>query len=287
MAAETQYTANTGMVKISGANTSLTGSGTIDVDIWTVISSPTAGSNLGTLVKTVNIKAAVSTTQGMVRLFVYDGTNTRLLKEIEIPPMTINASPGTDPSFETTIKLDYKLKAGYSIRATTQVNETFHLIAEGLDWVYYTTSVRPESTKYTANNGLLAQVVDTANTALTGAGTLDTDIFKVYAAGTAASGVKGSAIESITIQATGTVTHGMIRIFVQDTGTATADTFLLTEIFVNPIVPPSGGTFKAFNHTIVFPEKFQITADYKIMATTQNSENFVVLVEGLDWTYPA
>lgn len=266
MAAETQYTANTGLVTISTANTNLDGTGTLG----TVL---TAGSS-GTLIKTVTIKAQTTTTQGMVRLFVYDGTNTRLIKEIEIPPMTVNTTTGTDCSFERTIELNYKLKATYILKASTQIGESFNIIAEGLDWTYYTTQVRPESTQYVANTGI--SLISTANTNLDGTGTIGT----VLTAGASAT-YKGCAIDSITIKAAGTVTHGMVRIFIYNGTTS----FLLTEVFVNPIAQV--GTFQTFSHTIRFPNKLQIAAGYIIKASTQNAENFSVTAEGADWKYPS
>ena len=63
MAAETQYTANTGKVLISTANSNLDGTGTLG----TVL---TAASN-GTLIKAITVKAQVNTTEGMVRLFLF------------------------------------------------------------------------------------------------------------------------------------------------------------------------------------------------------------------------
>src|SRR3990172_4619435 len=164
MAEETQYTANTGMQTISTENVNLDGSGTLSSAIVT-------GASNGTLIKTVTIKAQVNTTQGMVRLFIYDGTNTKLISEIEIPAVTKGAN---DPAFEITIPVDYALKSGWSLKASTENSESFNVIAEGLDWVYYTTSVRPESSKYTANTGM--QTASTANTNLDGSGTLTSAI---------------------------------------------------------------------------------------------------------------
>ncbi len=60
MAEEIQYTANTGMVTISSANSNLDGSG----DIYKVL----VGAANGTVIKTVTIKAITSTKKGMVRL---------------------------------------------------------------------------------------------------------------------------------------------------------------------------------------------------------------------------
>ena len=273
MAAETQYTGNTGMVKMTTANTLLDGvlaSGTF-YDVIT-------GAANGTLIKTVTIKATGATAQGMVRLFVYStGTTARLLKEIMIPPITPTA---TNPAFETTIQLDFKLTATYVLKATTQIANNFNVIAEGLDFAYYATSVRPESTNYVANTGIGA--VSTANTNLDGTSTTN-----ILTAGAAAT-YKGCCIESITIKATGaTQTRGMVRIYIQNTGgTANTDTFLLTEVLIPNGENPSG-TYKSFEHKIAFPNKLQITAAYKITASTEVGEAYAITVEGMDWKYPA
>src|SRR5438876_10509487 len=110
MAAETQYTANTGMATINSANAALDGSGTLGTTIWDVIT----GASKGTLIKTVTVKAQVTTTvEGMVRLFVYDGTNTKLIAEIEVPAL---AKSATNPAFEATIALNFTLKTGWKLR---------------------------------------------------------------------------------------------------------------------------------------------------------------------------
>lgn len=282
MAAETQYTANTGVVKMITGNSSMIGTTGTVYDVIT-------GASNGTLVRKIFIKAtgtgAASTTLGMIRLFVYDGTNHRLLTEIEVPAMGQSA---TDPTFETVLELNYKLKSGYKIRATTQNGEAFNVIAEGLDFAYYATSVRPESTNYTANNSFdgtsLPSYVAVGNSALDGSTSVANDLITVLAASTA-TGMKGNAIESISIKATSTTSRGMVRIFIQNASTGTANTFLLTEIFIPPITP--GATVQSFEHKIVFPDKLQIKAGFKIIATTQNSESFSVVVEGMDWSYPA
>lgn len=112
MAAETQYTANTGMVIISSGNPLLNGGGALG----TVLT----GASNGTLIKTVSIKAQGTTTHGMVRLFIYDGTNTKLISEVEIPAVTRTV---TDPAFEISIPMDYSLKSGWSLKASTEQNE--------------------------------------------------------------------------------------------------------------------------------------------------------------------
>lgn len=267
MAAETQLTANTGMVAISTANSNLDGTGTLG----TVL---TAAAN-GTTVKTVTIKALGSTTvQGMVRLFVYDGANSRLVGEVEIPVITQSA---TDECFEKYLELDLDLKAGYLLKASTQNANTFNIFAEGLDWAYYTADVRPDSTNYTANTG--AGLVSTANSNLDGTtGTVAT----ILTAGSSAT-YKGCLIKSIVIKATGSpTTDGMVRLFIQNTGSTV--TQLFTEIPTSIVT--QSATARSFVHQINFPGGFNLQAGYKLLATTEKANSFIVTAEAMDWNYP-
>lgn len=123
------YTANTGQAYISVANSNLDGSG----DIETVIT----GADNGTLVKTIIIKAIVTTTRGMVRLFASGSGGgsayTVLIDETEIPA-AIKSSIAE--AFEISYDVDYYLPSGVSLLATTQNDESFIVTAEGLDITY-------------------------------------------------------------------------------------------------------------------------------------------------------
>ncbi len=272
MAAETQYTANTGLVKITTANANLDGSGTLG-DVIT-------GAANGTLIKNVIIKAtgtgASSTSQGMVRLFVYDGSNTRLLTEVDIPPM---GQSSTDPTFKAMIPLNFKLESGFILKASTQNAEPFNIIAEGLDFAYYASSVRPESTNYTANTGVAS--IETQNTALDGDGTFAT----LLTAGS--SGWDGTAIDSINLKATTDVTRGMIRLFLQNTGTGSGNTFLFAEIPIYPVDPSA--TFQSYECEVIIPSTFQIQQSYKILASIEcvTGQKMAAVVNAMDWKYPA
>lgn len=265
MAAETQYTANTGIAVISTANSNLDGTTGTYVDVIT-------GASSGTLVKTVTIKAQGNTTHGMVRLFAYDGTNTKLLIEINVPAVTKSS---VDPAFEIVVPLNYELKSGGKLKASTEKAETFNVIAEAFDWTYYTTSIRPESTNYTANTGMAT--ITTANTNLDGTGTINTNMWEVV---TAAS--NGTMIQSVSIKAQVSTTPGMVRLFIYD-GT---NTRLLTEIQV-PAVTKSA-TASSFAYLLDFGGcDFALKSGYKLRATTENSESFNVIAQCLDWAYPA
>jgi len=260
MAAETQYTANNGMQNISTANTNLNGTGDISDAIIT-------GDSNGTLVEFITVHATGTTTEGMVRIFIYDGTNTRLAFEVAIPAIT---PTGTVPAFGIRIPVSFALEDTWSLKASTEKGESFNVIAEGLDWTYYAASVRPESIKYTAQTGL-AQV-STGTTARDGS-----DTTSVITGGTL-----GTLIPSLTIKATGNTTEGMIRLFLDDT----SNTRLIMEIPVEATIASSSA--HSFSKTITFEGKGLILKNgWSLKVSTNNSEAFNIIAEGLDWSYPA
>lgn len=263
MAAETQYTANTGMVQISTANSNLDGTGS---GVETVI---TAASN-GTYIPRIFIKSITNTVEGTVRFFIFDGTNTRIINEVHVPQ---NTKSGTNPAFEFVWNADIKLKAGWSIKVSTQYADTFNVIAEGLDWAYYSSSVRPESTNFTANTGLA--IINSANTSLDGTSTVT-----VLQAGAVASGWKGCRVDSINIKAMGAVVNSIVRFFISD-GTN-------VRLFKEVMIPGMAqvGTQSTYENRINMGE-FNLKAGYLITATTETSQSFAITIDGCDWKYPA
>jgi hypothetical protein len=132
MASNPSYAATPkcGLGQVSIANTARDGTGTIA----TVF---TAGAN-GSRIDAIDIKAVGTTTAGMIRLFIHDGTNARLLTEI--PVMAITPS-GTLPSWEVQLNVNTMTQAlplvlptGYSLRASTEKAEAFNVIALGGDF---------------------------------------------------------------------------------------------------------------------------------------------------------
>ena len=109
---------------ISAANTNLDGTGTI-------VSIITGGTD-GTRITRITIKALQTTTAGIVRLFIDDGSNVRLWKEIAVEAITISASV---PSFYYELLLEQEealvLPATYELQASTHNAETFVVMAEG------------------------------------------------------------------------------------------------------------------------------------------------------------
>ena len=109
----------TAQVQISTANTNRDGTGTLG----TLLS---AGSN-GSRVDDIDICAADTTTAGVVRMFVSDGTNHRLVREILVPAITPSA---TVEAFRFTLRnLGIVLKSGWSLRFSTHNAETFNVVA--------------------------------------------------------------------------------------------------------------------------------------------------------------
>lgn len=268
MAEETHLTSNLSGAYLSTANTNRDGSGTPGTTIISVFSTTSTN---GSLVKSIFIKAGSTTTQGMIRLFVDNGSGTRcMFAEIEVPGITPS---GIDPTFERLLDLDLQISSGSSIWATTEKSEGFYIVVNGYDISYYKAIVRTDKTQYTSLTGINS--VSTANSNRDGTGTVST----VLTAHTSAYGYNGCRINSITIKAMQSTTKGMVRIYVEDTGTSTA---LLTEI---PIAETNySSKMQSFEHTIYF-DNFSIPPGYKIRASTQNGESFGITIDAEEWAY--
>lgn len=252
MAEETQYTANTGFTTISTANSNLDGTGTLGTLL-------TAGAN-GTLIKSVSVIPTGSNSQGIVRLFIYDGTNNRLFKEIEMAAVT---DSDKNRRYEVHLDLDFSLKSGYVLKASTELADAFAVIAEGLDWAYYTTSVRADTTQYTANTGLAVL------------STKDVGVAVLTAGG------NGCSIESITIKAQESPNEGLIDIYIAD---GIGGYALYGEIKVDATT--RSGIASSYEYNYVFENDFELKAGYILAMVTRQSQLFSVVAEGLNWTYP-
>ena len=105
-----------------------------------------------------------------------------------------------------------------------------------------------------------------------------------------AAGANGTIIKSVRIKALSPVTTGVIRLFI---GTAvsppSAAVSLYKEIPVTttpamaatPTPAPVLPTFE-----IILNGGFKLKSGWKLFATTQNSESFNIIAEGMDWKYP-
>ena len=114
------------MAQISTANTARDGTGTIG----TVM---TGGAD-GFRVDSIRIHATVTTTAGMVRLFIDDGAaNIRLWREVIVTAITVGAAVA---AFDAEIRNAdgsalLNLPSGYILKASTHNAETFNVIAFG------------------------------------------------------------------------------------------------------------------------------------------------------------
>jgi hypothetical protein len=120
MSASAQYasTAKTAVAQISTANTARDGTGTIA----TVFTAGASGSRIDDIL----ITATGTTTAGVVRLFLHDGTNARLWKEVLVSAIT--PSTTVSPFSSTLNSQALVLQSGWSLRASTNNAETFNVL---------------------------------------------------------------------------------------------------------------------------------------------------------------
>lgn len=258
MAQEIQYQANTGAVQISTANPNLDGSGTLG----TVL---TAGAK-GCLIKNIIVKATGNTSLGMVRLFVESAGSTLLMNEVEVDDV---APSGTIVAFTRIIPVNYSLKPGDVLKASTQNSETFNVVAFALDWSYGST-VRHDMANYVASTN--GNLINTANSNLDGSGT----IVQVFSPNN-----NGSNITSIYLKAQSKTAQGMVRLFLRD---GSGNFFLFWESLIPEVL--SSSNVPTFSYPVLSDDSLVVGKDYTIWATTQNSEPFTVMLEAYDWVYP-
>lgn len=117
------------LAQVSAANTNRDGTGTIV--------TVTAGTANGRRIDRIYIHATVTTTAGMVRLYIDDGTNVRLWKEVPVTAITVSASASafdtaigpTDP-FAPLLVLP---STSYILKASTHNGEAINLVCSGGD----------------------------------------------------------------------------------------------------------------------------------------------------------
>ena len=106
------------LAQVTAANTNRDGTGTLA----TVFTAGTSGSRIDD----ISIVAPGVTTAGVVRLYVHDGANARLAREILVSAITPSV---TLESFRAVLQdLALLLPSGWSLRASTHNAETFNVI---------------------------------------------------------------------------------------------------------------------------------------------------------------
>ena len=127
-----QYTnvAKVGLGNVTAANTNRDGTGTI-------VTCLTAGAS-GSRIDQIKVMARVTTTAGMIRLYIHDGTTAWLWKEIPVQAVTPGATQvGFTKALAAgdgeSIDLPLVIPTGYSIRASTHNAESMNVIVQGGD----------------------------------------------------------------------------------------------------------------------------------------------------------
>ena len=113
---------------ISTANTNRDGTGTIG----TVFTAGASGSRIDSIL----IEGTGTTTAGMVRLYIHNGTTAYLFKELVVGAVTPGASTpawGAQVNSLLDREMPVIIPTGYSLRASTHNAETFNVIAMGGD----------------------------------------------------------------------------------------------------------------------------------------------------------
>lgn len=121
-------TAHQAVVAISTANTGRDGSGTVGTIF-------TAGAN-GSVIDHIDICATGTTTAGVVRLFIHNGTSSFLWKEVLVGAITPSTSIAAFMRSINCAGQDKSLflQSGWSLRAATHNAETFNIHAYGADF---------------------------------------------------------------------------------------------------------------------------------------------------------
>jgi hypothetical protein len=140
--------------------------------------------------------------------------------------------------------------------------------------------------QYTKNARQASVTVNTANTNRDGTGSMQ--IAWTAPAFTSDINPGGSRIERVLLQATGTTTAGMIRLFVSSDAAANtaANTFLYEEIPVTAAAPSTtisawAASLQAVTYQTLFP--IILGPGCTLRVATANAESFVVTVMGGDY----
>ena len=112
-------TPKNGVAQVTVANTNRDGTGTLA----TVYTAGAAGARIDSLL----VQATATTTAGMIRLFISDGSATRLIMELPVVALTPSA---TIPAWSATVNFPkgFVLQATWMLKASTHNAETFNII---------------------------------------------------------------------------------------------------------------------------------------------------------------
>ena len=142
------------------------------------------------------------------------------------------------------------------------------------------------SAQYTKNARQASVAISTANTNRDGTGTMT--ILWTAPAFVDATNPGGSRIERITVQATGTTTAGMVRVYVSSDAAANtaSNTFLYQEVPITAATPSTtvqaySVALQAVTYQTLFP--IMIGPGSTLRVSTANAESFIVTAMGGDY----
>ena len=119
-------TPRSAFVQVTTANSARDGSGTV-ATVFTASAS-------GSLVDRIRINATGTTSTNAIRLFIHDGTNARLYEEIIVVPVTVGSTVSAwSNEIVFPMRRGLPLPSGYSLRASTNITETYNVFAFGGD----------------------------------------------------------------------------------------------------------------------------------------------------------
>lgn len=87
----------------------------------------------GSIINSITVSALQSTHSGMVRIFINNGVDYKLMMEVVIPETTQSSF---QQSYKQELKMDFALQAGFSLGATTENSDSFSIVVNATEWIY-------------------------------------------------------------------------------------------------------------------------------------------------------
>ena len=123
------------------------------------------------------------------------------------------------------------------------------------------------------------KTISVANNNLDGTGTTSSIL--------TSGGDNGTIIKSVIIKAIQATTVGMVRLFIANSGASIVTLYKEVPIPIMPQAPAVPMPTPHYTHfEIAIDGGLKLEKDFSIVASTQNAEEFNVIVEGLDFAYP-
>ena len=131
---QTVATPRSWVKQVTVANAGRDGTGTTQT-LVPIGSADSPTSSTTRIIERIWAQATVTTTIGAIRLFLNDGSNTRLCEEIDVDAVTVGPSDPawTGQSSRCTPQTPLKLPTGWSLLVSTDKGEAINVFADGGD----------------------------------------------------------------------------------------------------------------------------------------------------------